>query len=378
MARLIDDPREVERLCWGLAFYGVGGGGMVEAGQEILAPALAAGKRLTLVSPDELAPETFTAWAIIVGGKDPEADPPAEELARYGMREPAFPDMIDRLSESARMLAAHRDVELGALVSMELSSAATAATIATGLALGIPTIDGDYVGRAIPEISLNTLELAGLSPDPIAMVDRWGNRTLLQATLGAPMADRLGRMISRAAFGRGIATTGHLRPLAQVRPALVAGSLTRALEAGTALLAGEGPDRLAPLLRATGGRILFQAEAGETVWRDDQPYAFRELDYHLTGTGPFAGEAFRIWVKNEHHAVLRNGRPIATSPDVIAVLDAETNRPLTTLGEVTPGRRVNVVGVKPLDPVWSTPAGRALLGPRHFGLDFDYVDFETA
>ena len=44
-------------------------------------------------------------------------------------------------------------------------------------------------------------------------------------------------------------------------------------------------------------------------------------------------------------------------------------------GEVTPGREV-VFGAPPMDPVWHTPPGIALLGPRHFGFDFDHVPLE--
>ncbi len=372
MATVISDLEAVEDLCWGLAFFGTGGGGRIEAGRDLLAPAVRAGREITLVAAEELPEDTWTCWAIIVGGKDPDEPPPADELARYGLEAEAFPDIVPRLVESARELADYAGVRLGALVSMELSSAATAATIMTGLELGIPTLDGDYVGRAIPELALNKMELEGRPPAPVVMVDRWGNRTILKSTVGAAMADRLGRMVSRAAYGRGIATTGHLVRLRDAGPALVGGSLSTALRVGAALRR-RGLDALTA---ETGGRVLFEAEATATEWRDTQPYAFRELDYHFAGTGRWAGSDFRIWVKNEHHAVWRDGTVIATSPDVIALLDSETNRPLTTLGDVESGRKVVGFAVKALDPAWHSEAGRALLGPRHFGLDFDYVDFE--
>ena len=37
------------------------------------------------------------------------------------------------------------------------------------------------------------------------------------------------------------------------------------------------------------------------------------------------------------------------------------------------GRPVVVFAMRALDPMWHTPAGEALLGPRHFGLGFDAV-----
>ena len=55
MAVVISDLETVEDLCWGLTFFGTGGGGRVEAGLEMLSPAIRAGRKLTLVSPDELS-----------------------------------------------------------------------------------------------------------------------------------------------------------------------------------------------------------------------------------------------------------------------------------------------------------------------------------
>jgi DUF917 family protein len=79
-------------------------------------------------------------------------------------------------------------------------------------------------------------------------------------------------------------------------------------------------------------------------------------------------------VKNEHHVVWRDGLVIATSPDIVALLDPASNRPLTTLGDVQVGQQVVVFAMKALDRAWHTPQGHALLGPRHFGFDFDPVE----
>ena len=39
------------------------------------------------------------------------------------------------------------------------------------------------------------------------------------------------------------------------------------------------------------------------------------------------------------------------------------------------GQRVSVIAF-PCDPIWRTPRGLALAGPRAFGYDFDYVPVE--
>jgi uncharacterized protein len=281
--------------------------------------------------------------------------------------------------EAAKELAAFRGVTLGAVVSMELGASATMGTLLAGMALGIPTLDSDYVGRAIPEAGQSKMDLAGFLPMPMGMVDRWGNVTIVKSAVSARMGDRMARQISVAAYGKGVGGASYLAQIRDARKGLVRGSLLRAVEVGRALREGVGtPQPLAPLIALTGGKVLFTGEAVSTDWDDDEAYIFRKFTYRIRGTGRDAGASSRVWVKNEHHVVWRDDVVVGTSPDILMLTDAETNRPLSTRGDVTPGRKVAVFGMKALDPVWHTPAGLALLGPRHFGFDFDYVPLDRS
>lgn len=380
MAKVISDLVSVEDLCWGLTFFGTGGGGCISAGLDLLAPAVASGGSLTLVNPDDLPDNALVCWAVIVGGKDPDQPASPDELSQAGLVCEAYPTIVPRLAAAVRELEAFTGKVIDALVSLELSSAATSATIMTARKLGIQVLDCDFVGRAIPELPLTKLELQGLTPMPVVMLDRWGSRTIIKSAVGTPMVDRLGRMLSRAAYGGGIATVGSLMSLGEAQHSFVRGSLHKAMEVGAALRHGatkaNATAKLQPLVDVTKGVALAQGEVAAVEWRDTQPYTFRELSYRIRGTGP-AGRNIEIWVKNEHHVVWRDGKVIATSPDIIAILDAATNRPLTTLGEVTPGMSVVVFAMKALDAAWHTANGEALLGPRHFGFDFDAVALAT-
>jgi DUF917 family protein len=373
MATILSDLEAVEDFAYGLAFYGTGGGGRVGAGRDMLAPLVAAGTPIVLADPDELRDDAWLCWAIVVGGRDPDEPPAAAELAQFGLKEERN-TLVQRLAAAAGGLAEFRGVCLGALVSMELSSGGVAATVLTARELGVPVLDSDFVGRAIPEVGLSKPDILGSMPAPLMMIDRWGNEIILKSTASAAMADRFGRMASRAAYGRGIGTAGNLVQLRDARPALVRGSLVTALRTGAALRSGAGTgEPLRPLIELTGGRVICQGEAVATEWLSDEPYTWRQLVYRIKGVGDFARQGYRIWVKNEHHVVWRDDTVVATSPDVIAVLDADTNEPLTTLGDVTPSRRIVIFATGPLDPAWHTPRGLALLGPRHFGFDFDHM-----
>jgi len=65
---------------------------------------------------------------------------------------------------------------------------------------------------------------------------------------------------------------------------------------------------------------------------------------------------------------------VTTSPDLIMSLDMESGSPVTTEG-LKYGARIVVVGM-PCAPQWRTPEGLAVVGPRAFGYDIDYVPVE--
>ena len=377
MSTILRDPQAIHDFVTGLAFFGTGGGGgRLEDGIEMLLPFIRSGDGITLTDPDELPDDLWTCSVSSIGGRDPDTPPPAQELLSYGLLQERL-TLLERMTASVRELTAFRGVKIGALVSVELGSAATVGTILAAKALGVPVLDSDYTGRAKPEVVQSKTAMHGKPRTPMAFVDRWGNVSLVKSAVNDMMADRLGRHFSMAAYGHGVGACGHLMPLGEVRPALVRSSLLKALPVGEALrLGAQGPDKVAPLKALTHGGVLFAGKAISTEWEDDPPYTFRRFTYHIQGAGRFAGHACRIWVKNEHHIVWRDEKVVGTSPDLLVVLDAETNRPLSTRGEVTPGRKIVVFGMEPIDPAWYTPRGFELLGPRHFGFDFDYVPLD--
>ena len=64
----------------------------------------------------------------------------------------------------------------------------------------------------------------------------------------------------------------------------------------------------------------------------------------------------------------------ASVPDLITVLDSETADAIAT-ERVKYGQRVTVIAMA-CDPIWRTPPGLQMAGPRAFGYDFDYAPVE--
>jgi DUF917 family protein len=86
------------------------------------------------------------------------------------------------------------------------------------------------------------------------------------------------------------------------------------------------------------------------------------------------GRRFEIPFQNENLIGLRDAEPVAMVPDLITVLDRETGRPITT-EHLRYGQRTVIIGM-PCSPIWRSEAGLALVGPRYFKYDRDYVPLE--
>ncbi|WAC26548.1 DUF917 domain-containing protein [Ancylobacter sp. SL191] len=359
----------LEELFRGLVFYGTGGGGRAEAGLALLRGHFGADWTPRFTAPADLPPESHACATIVIGGRDPDKDIPIALRAALNVPEADLAIPL-RFARAVQALERATGTEIAALAVVELGSLAMAATLVAADMLGKAVLDCDGTGRSIPELGLAKLDLVGLSPAPAALVDRFGNETVLLTTSGASMTDRLARQINAAVYGRGLACAGYLAPLSAFAAGLVPGSVATAQEIGTILSGtGEVSQRLEALFARTGGRLLFKGTTTKVHWRSAEPYRFRDLDYYFAGLDGNAGDSFRIWVKNEHHLVWRSDELIASSPDPIAVLDASTLEPLTTLGDVEPGREVVAVVVPALDAIWRTPAGIERLGPARLGFE---------
>lgn len=69
-----------------------------------------------------------------------------------------------------------------------------------------------------------------------------------------------------------------------------------------------------------------------------------------------------------------DGEIVATTPDLITLVDTETFNPVPT-DALKYGKRVMIVGLKCFE-MWRCKEGLDLVGPRYFGLDTDYIPIE--
>jgi DUF917 family protein len=228
-------------------------------------------------------------------------------------------------------------------------------------------------GFVEPELEHSLFKVHGLPIAPEAVVNEVGDTMIVTCAAGDARAEALVRALAVASRNV-VWVADHALPWGDLRDVVVCGAVGLARRVGEALrLAREsGQDAAAAVAAAAAGRVVFRGrvESFDSEERD----GFTWGDLELAGEAADAGSSYRIWSKNENLLAWRDGAPDVTAPDLICCLSGGSGDPVTNPHHVE-DTLVDVVGV-PAAPQWRTPAGVAVLGPRHFGFDIDFVPLE--
>jgi DUF917 family protein len=343
---------ELEDLAVGAAILGTGGGGNPYVGKLLARQAISANGPVELVSLDEVPDGALTVFSAMMGAPTVmiEKIPRGDELVR------AF-----------EALQEHLGCPITHVVPAEIGGINSMLPIAAAATLRLPLVDADGMGRAFPEVQMCTPTIFGISATPMALADEKGNTGVIE-TIDNRWTERLSRSIT-VDFGCTALIALYPMSGAAARESLIASTLTLAEDLGRLLRGGHGIDGV---LRRLRGHRLFEGKVADVERRTIGGFARGEA--RLDGTGADAGSTLRIRFQNEHLIALRDDAVVASVPDLIIVLDAETGAPITT-EELRYGFRVAVVAA-PCDERWRTEAGLELVGPRYFGYDVEYVPIE--
>ncbi len=368
----LENLQDCQDFVEGCLFMGTGGGGKVEWGMGMLREALADGVPLEWVDVEDIPDDVWTVTPYGMGSIAPITQETIDEIERVGL--------VDKygsrsMEEAIKELDNFLDGSIGCIVAAELGAGNSPAPLVSGSRLGIPVVDGDYAGRAIPDEMQGTPYLYGKKSWPFASVDQWGNVAIIKYTVNPHMLERIGKMLSMAAYtGTTIAATPL--PGKEMKEILVRGTLTKSLALGRAMRQARerGEDPIDAAVAMTGGWRLFEGVVSKKDWEDRDGYMFGTS--YLRGTGDYEGQTLDVWFKNENHVTWLNGRPWICSPDLVTLAYKE-NGLGTTNTLLKEGDEVVAVGIKGLE-AFRTPFGlNEASGPRYFGFDIDYVPIEV-
>jgi DUF917 family protein len=367
----LENLQDCEDFVQGCLFMGTGGGGSVEVGLGMFKEALADGLSLQWVDAADIPEDVWTVTPFAMGSIAPQSQEFLSEIAQLGI-EPRSGG--EAMAEAVKELDSYLGKPIGCLVPTELGAANTPTPLVTGARLDIPVVDGDYAGRAIPEEMQGTPYLYGKPGWPFSSVDKWGNVTIVPRAASTHMMERIGKMLSVAAYGVTYMAATPLRGN-EMKQVLVPNTLSKCLALGRAMRQARetGLDPIEAGLQVTGGWCLFEGVVAKKEWEDRDGYMIGST--HLQGTGDYEGQTLDVWFKNENHVTWLNGEPWVCSPDLITLAYQDTGQG-TTNTLVAEGDQLVAVGMKGLEPFRTEFGLNEASGPRYFGFDIDYVPVE--
>jgi DUF917 family protein len=367
----LETLQDCEDFAQGCLFMGTGGGGGLEWGMGMLTEALADGIPLAWVDIDDIPDDVWSVTPFGMGTIAPISQETLAEIGRSGVTDKLGDNSM---IEAVRELGEYLGKTIGCIVAAELGAGNTPAPLVTGARLGIPVVDGDYAGRAIPDEMQGTPFLYGKQSWPASSVDKWGNVSIIKSVANPYMFERAGKMLAVTAFGN---TTMAATPLPahEMKEILVRGTLTKSLALGRALRQARenGTDPIDAAAAATGGWRLFEGTVTGKEWEDRDGYMFGTTT--IAGSGAYQGQELKVWFKNENHVSWLNGQPWVCSPDLVTLAYKASGQG-TTNTLIKAGDEVVAVGIKGLEAFRTEFGLNQAAGPRYFGFDIEYVPIE--
>lgn len=352
-------PADFDDIARGSGILGTGGGGDPYIGRLLAEAATTRHGPVTLVTVDEVPDD-----AVIV---------PVAMLGAPTVSQEKLPNGTETLA-TLRALERATGVAATHLVPIEIGGMNSLIPLALAAETGLPVVDGDAMGRAFPEAQMVLPTLVGIPTTPMAVADDKGNTLVLDAA-SALWAERIARAVC-IVTGCSVFTADTVMSGAQLADGLVAGTITLAERLGAAVRTARAAhaDPVAAVADMVGGVRLITGKVVD-VHRATAG-GFARGGATIAGTIDGADAELHLSFQNEYLLAERAGEVVATTPDLICVLETDTGEPVIT-ETMRYGNRVTALGI-PGDPRWTTPAGLELVGPRYFGYDCDYRPLPTA
>jgi uncharacterized protein len=345
---------DMEDIAIGGAVLGTGGGGDPYIGKLMAQQAIRQYGPVRLIDLSDLADDALVVPACMMGAPTVMT----EKLPRG-----------DELMNAFRALEKVMGRKIDAVLCGEAGGVNSCVPFVVAAAAGLPMVDADGMGRAYPELQMVTWTMHGVSATPMVLCDDKGNSLVLD-TVSNAWTERLARAATIEMGGSALLTFYPMSGKV-AKEASVGGTLSLCMKIGQTLRATRAAhgDPVAALTDILQAQNLFHGRVTDIERRTEGGFARGTA--RLTGIEGWKGSALSLDFQNEFLMAARDGQVLVTTPDLITLVEADSGAPVTT-DALKYGQRLVALAF-PCDAKWRSPAGVALVGPRYFKYDRDYV-----
>ncbi len=349
-------------LSRGAVFLATGGGGDPYVSFLIALHALEEHGPVDLLDPEELDDDAYVVAIGSVGA-------PTVSLE-------LLPSRVDAV-QTLDAFESHVGRKVDAVISFEIGGGNSLIPLVAAAGRGVPVIDGDGMGRALPEAQMMTYPICGVRPTPAIGRDYAGNIV----TFSTPSIVDYERQVRKFALENGGMITAAEHPMSgrQVKNSVVPRTVTFSVEIGKILnkYRGDAKRIFKPLSQAFADSIygdLKHLYTGNVVDCTSKIIGGFDIGEATIESFDKSMPPMTINIKNEYLLARIGGQIAASVPDLITIVDYETSTPINA-ERLRYGQRVTVFGVG-CPSCYRTADALAVVEPRCFGFDIDYVPIE--
>lgn len=349
-------------LAVGAAFLGTGGGGDPYIGRLMVQAAMDEGKTVNILDPAEVPDDALVIPTAMMGAPTVlvEKIPSGEEAVA-----------------SLRRLEEHLGRKAFATMPIECGGINSTIPLVVGALTGLPVVDADGMGRAFPELQMETFSVLGVPGSPMVVTNEYGDSALIRAR-----DDKFMEWLSRGVtirMGGAAYIAEYNMSGADVKRTAVPNTISLGIRIGRCLREAKRGHKnpIEELLKMLPSTLYSY---GRVIWRGKVVDVRRETKMgwalgfaKIEGIEEWRG-TMEIQIQNENLIARVDGKVKAIVPDLICIMEAETAEPITT-EYLRYGQRVVVVSVA-VPPIMRTPEALDVFGPKGFGIDAPYVPIE--
>jgi DUF917 family protein len=320
-------------LVEGAALFSAGGGGDPQIGHNIAERLVENRCTVRLIEPNEVPDDKIVINFACVGA-----------TASLGYRGEAALKTLVTLEEFLGKKAF-------AVIPVELGGFNTLTAVDVAARRGIPVVDADGAGRAVPEVHLKVYTIDGIPLAPMTIADVGAhNVVILKQTNDSTAAERIARTLATE-WNQAIYTARRVLTGKQVKTSPITGTLSKAMRLG--MLLRKTVDPLGAVLKETSGFRLFEGKVDNVSHETKQGFTWTNAV--LEGVHDDEGSKFEFKAKNEVLVAYKNGRLAAIAPDIITPVDLETCKGIAA-EKLKKSDKLVIVGI-PAPEKWRTPRG---------------------
>lgn len=323
-------------LVEGAAVFSAGGGGSTEGGYKIADKLASEGIVVNLIEPSEVPDDAKVVNFACVG---------ATTAIEYDS---------EAAVKTLKALEEYAGFHAFATIPVELGGFNTLAAVDVGARHGVPVVDADGAGRAVPEVHLKVYTIDGIPLAPMVVADvHGGNVVVVKETTDARAAEGIARALA-AEWNHCAYTARRILTGLQTKISPIQLSLSKSIRVGVILR--KAVDPLGAVLKETGGLKLCEGIVEDIKRSTDAGFTF--VNVKLRGRHDYVGHVFELRAKNEVLVAYRDGRLAAVAPDIITPVHPEKGT-CVTAEKIEKDDKLAVL-ILPAPEKWKTKKGLEL------------------